>query len=153
MSRTDYETPQSFFEALNQEFNFDIDVCAYPHNAKCERYFTPGIDGLKQEWRGTCWMNPPYDKTIGSWMQKAYESSQVGATVVALIQGRSTDTKLWHDYVMKASEIRFIRDRLHFGRDGVFKRANISSVVVVFRPFCAGPPVVSSISNEQVSCL
>ncbi|MDR8423996.1 adenine methyltransferase, partial [Acinetobacter baumannii] len=53
-NRTDvWSTPQDFFEKLDRVFNFDLDVCALPENAKCERYFTPEIDGLKQEWSGT----------------------------------------------------------------------------------------------------
>ena len=44
-------------------------------------------------------MNPPYGRGIGVWLQKAYESSQQGSTVVCLIPSR-TDTKGWHDYVI-----------------------------------------------------
>jgi len=93
-------------------------------------------------------MNRPYDKSIGLWLKKAYETSQSGYTVVWLIKGRSSDTKWWHDYVMKASEIRYIKDRLHFGINKIFNRANISSIVVVFRPFCQGPPRVYSINTK-----
>ena len=34
--------------------------------------------------------------------------------VVMLIPAR-TDTQYWHDYVMKADEIRFVRGRIKFG--------------------------------------
>ena len=41
-SKTDmWETPQDFFDALDQEFHFTLDVCATPENAKCARYYTP----------------------------------------------------------------------------------------------------------------
>jgi site-specific DNA-methyltransferase (adenine-specific) len=46
-------------------------------------------------------------------MDKAYEESLHGATVVALIPSR-TDTRYFHDYCMKASEIRFIKGRPKF---------------------------------------
>lgn len=108
-----WETPQELFDELNQKYNFDVDVCALPKNAKCANYFTPEIDGLKQEWIGTCWMNPPYGHEIGKWMQKAYKSSLAGATVVCLVPAR-TDTAWWHDYAMKG-KIEFIRGRLKFG--------------------------------------
>ena len=37
-SKTDlWETPQEFFDSLNNEFDFDLDVCAMPKNAKCKR--------------------------------------------------------------------------------------------------------------------
>ena len=36
-SKTDlWETPQEFFDRLNDEFGFDLDVCALPENAKCD---------------------------------------------------------------------------------------------------------------------
>ena len=74
-SKTDmWETPQDLFDRLDAIYRFDLDVCAVPENAKCERYFTPEIDGLKQDWSGTCWMNPPYGREIGKWVRKAYES-------------------------------------------------------------------------------
>ena len=52
-STTDlWETPQDFYDRLNDEFHFDLDPCALPDNAKCEKYFTPEDDGLKQDWQG-----------------------------------------------------------------------------------------------------
>jgi phage N-6-adenine-methyltransferase len=73
-SKTDmWETPKDLFEKLNSVHNFTLDVCAIKENAKCKKYFTPEIDGLKQEWKGTCWMNPPYGREIGKWVAKAYE--------------------------------------------------------------------------------
>lgn len=131
-SRSDeWATPQEFFDRLDAEFHFDIDVCATPENAKCPRYFTKEQDGLKQEWEGICWMNPPYGREISRWMKKAYESSQGGATVVCLIPSR-TDTKWWHEYVIgHASDVRFVRGRIRFsGKDP----APFPSAVVVYRP-------------------
>lgn len=125
-----WETPQNFFDELNAEFGFEVDVCATPENAKCARYFTPEQDGLAQEWTGTCWMNPPYGRQISKWVRKAYESAQKGATVVCLLPAR-TDTSWWHDYCMKG-EIRFVRGRLKFGNAS--ENAPFPSAVVVFRP-------------------
>lgn len=52
-SNTDqWATPQDFFNEVNKEFNFDVDVCALPSNAKCKVYFNPEQDGLKQSWGG-----------------------------------------------------------------------------------------------------
>ena len=70
----EWETPQKFFNELNKEFNFELDVCALPENAKCKQYYSPEQDGLKQEWKGVCWCNPPYGREIGKWVKKAYET-------------------------------------------------------------------------------
>jgi phage N-6-adenine-methyltransferase len=122
-----WPTPQSTFDALDREFGFETDVCAIASNAKCGHYFSPEMDGLAQDWRGVCWMNPPYGRSISKWMRKAYESSLQGSTVVCLVPAR-TDTAWWHDYAM-LGEIRFIRGRLQF--NGV-KDAPFPSAVVVF---------------------
>ena len=129
-SQTDnWETPQALFDKLNDEFHFDLDVCASLDNAKCKKFYTKEQDGLQQNWTGVCWMNPPYGKEIGKWLKKAYESSINGATVVCLIPSR-TDTAWWHDYVMKGT-IRFIRGRLKFGNSK--NSAPFPSAIVVFR--------------------
>ena len=94
---TEWATPQPFFDTLNAEFHFTLDVAAQPGNAKCPRFFTPrGDDGLAQPWVGeVCWLNPPYGSTIGAWMAKAYASTLEGSTVVCLVPAR-TDTRWWH---------------------------------------------------------
>lgn len=130
-SATDlWATPQEFFDRLDAEFHFVLDVCATSENAKCAAYYTKELDGLAQPWFGTCWMNPPYGRTIGQWMHKAWNESQAGATVVCLVPAR-TDTAWWHDYAM-AGEIRFIRGRLKFG--GHKNSAPFPCAVVIFRP-------------------
>lgn len=111
-----WSTPKSLFAALDAEFGFTLDPCASAENATVERFFTKDDDGLAQDWDGVVFMNPPYGRTIGRWVEKAYRESLRGAVVVCLIPAR-TDTAYWHDYVMRASEVRFIRGRLHFGGD------------------------------------
>lgn len=124
-----WETPQDLFDKLNAEFHFDLDVCALPENAKCEKYYTPEDDGLSQPWNGVCWCNPPYGRTIGKWVQKAYETFAGGGTVVMLLPAR-TDTKWFHEYIYNKAEIRFIKGRLKFGNSK--NAAPFPSMIVVF---------------------
>ena len=129
-SKTDlWATPQDFFDKLNSQHGFELDVCATPDNAKCANYFTEEQDGLSQEWQGVCWMNPPYGREIGKWMKKAYESSLSGATVVCLVPSR-TDTKWWHSYAIKG-DVEFIKGRLKFG--GSKNSAPFPSAIITFK--------------------
>ena len=109
--RQDWETPDSIFDPLNEEFGFTIDVCANDANAKCKDYFSEEDNALEQEWNGVCWMNPPFGEQ-GKWVKKAYESSESGAIVVCLLPAR-TNTNWWHEYCMKG-EVRFIKGRPKF---------------------------------------
>lgn len=140
----EWATPQDFFDRLDAEFQFTLDPCATAENAKVSVYFTAADDGLSRDWSGhRAYVNPPYGKTIGRWVQKACESARAGgALVVALIPSR-TDTAWWHEHVMGAEEIRFVRGRLRFG-DGSGVAPFPSAVVVWRAEGSSGPPVVSS---------
>lgn len=63
-NRMDWETPNDFFEELNQEFHFTLDACASKENAKCENYFSVEDNALVQKWTGTVFCNPPYGRQI-----------------------------------------------------------------------------------------
>ena len=91
-------------------------------------------------------MNPPYGSEIKHWVKKAYEESQKHMTlVVALIPAR-TDTKYWHDYCMKASEIMFVKGRLKFG-NGKGSAPFPSAVVVFGDDTILQPPAVRAIDR------
>jgi phage N-6-adenine-methyltransferase len=128
--RGDWATPQDLFDLLNDEFDFDLDVCAMPWSAKCARYFTPDDDGLSQVWEGRCFMNPPYGRDIGAWVEKADASAGNGdAEVVVCLLPARVDTDWWWNYC-RFGHIRFLRGRLHFddGEDA----APFPSAVVIF---------------------
>ena len=97
-----WSTPKEVYDALNAEFKFTDDPCPLM-----------GTGGLIRSWGTSVFVNPPYSD-IKKWCKKAYSESLEGKTVVMLIPSR-TDTYYWHDYIMKAKEIRFIKGRLKMG--------------------------------------
>ena len=140
-SSDDWPTPQDFYDDLDREFSFTLDPCSYEKNHKCASYFTAEDDGLSQHWGGhKVFMNPPYGRTIGKWMAKAYESCiKDGSLVVCLVPSR-TDTNWWHSYAMRG-EIRFVKGRLKFG--GHKNSAPFPNAIVIFRP--ANPSYVDEL--------
>lgn len=125
-----WETPQWFFDVVNKEFKFDLDVCAFKESAKCDKYFTPEDNALIQDWKGMCWMNPPYGREIGKWIKKASEEViKHDSVVVALLPSR-TDTKWFHDYIYEKAEVRFLKGRLKFGN--AVNSAPFPSMLVIF---------------------
>lgn len=145
--RQDWETPQEFFDALDREFHFVLDVAATRGNAKCKNFFTEEDNGLEQNWggieqingpfpntlarTGAVWCNPPCSKQLGKWVKKASEESKKGVTVVMLIPSR-TETRWFHDYIYNKDnvEIRFVKGRIRFSGSSV--NAPFPSMVVVF---------------------
>jgi hypothetical protein len=115
-----WETPDNVYSDLDNEFHFDFDPC---HKESV-------WDGCYIEWGKSNFVNPPYGHSLGKWLKAGYEESLRGKTVVFLIPSR-TDTRWWHDYVMKADEIRFIKGRLKF--KGATNSAPFPSCVVIFK--------------------
>ncbi len=126
-----WATPQSFFNHLNAEFNFDLDPCADDTNHKCDLYFTKEQDGLAQNWGGHCvFCNPPYGREVGKWVEKGFRTNrEYGNTVVMLLPAR-TDTKWFHEFIYHKADVRFVRGRLKFGNSN--NPAPFPSMVVVF---------------------
>lgn len=134
-SETDeWSTPQDLFDEFDRVYGFELDVSATPENTKCGRFYTKDDDGLRQEWHSSsrvAWMNPPYGRTIGAWVEKAYRESQEGMTIVCLLPAR-TDTAWFHEWVAGKAELTFLRGRLKFG--GHQSNAPFPSLVAVYRP-------------------
>jgi phage N-6-adenine-methyltransferase len=128
----EWATPPDLFARLDARFcPFDLDPCANPENATCQRFFTRADNGLAQPWTGRVFMNPPYGREIGAWVRKAWEAVESGAAelVVCLVPAR-VDTKWWHTYAARG-EFEFLPGRLRFG--GAENGAPFPSAVVVFR--------------------
>ena len=148
--RQDWATPQAFFDLVDAEFGFTLDAAADDTNAKCATYLTEEDDALTHQWRGVVWCNPPYGRALRGFVEHGYRCAQAGATVVMLIPAR-TDTAYWHDYVMRAAEVRLIRGRLVFGTGEARANAPFPSALVVFRPGLSGPPVVTSTARGALT--
>ena len=116
-----WATPEALYRDLDAEFHFTYDPCPLTVNGWSH-------DGLKAPWSGNrVFCNPPYGRGIERWLAKASEAE----IAVYLLPAR-TDTAWWHDWAMKADEIRFLRGRLKFGESK--NSAPFPSVILVYRP-------------------
>ncbi len=135
----DWATPQSFVNLVEKKMNlkFDLDVCAYNHTTKAKKWFTEQDDALTKEWKGNCWMNPPYGQAIPIWLNYAYEQSQKhGSTIVCLVPAR-TDTVWFHNAAGRGTLI-LLKGRISFerahGKDTEHKPGAFGSMLIVFGP-------------------
>ena len=127
----EWATPQHIFDELNNEFGFDLDVCANESNHKCNDYYSIEDDGLSKDWSGRrVFCNPPYSN-IAEWVKKAFYETKNNNTLVVLLIPSRTDTKYFQNYIYNRSEIRFIKGRLKFGNSK--NSAPFPSMIVIFR--------------------
>tara|TARA_R100000655_G_scaffold60618_1_gene98964 strand:+ start:888 stop:1388 length:501 start_codon:yes stop_codon:yes gene_type:complete len=148
-SSTEWSTPESFFKRLDDEFIFTLDLCATEDNALCDAFVDKEEDCLSVEWdwvahephRYTAWMNPPWGRGVGKFVQRAYEQSRKYSLRVVCLLPANTDTRWWRDWVWRASEVRFVTGRLHFVcEDGRTGPCPTGACVVVFDSRVGGPP-------------
>lgn len=101
-------TPPDLLAALG---TFNLDPCA-PIAAPwptAERHFTITENGLRQEWDGRVWLNPPYS-TAARWLARLADHGHGTALIFA-----RTETRMWFEHVWHhASGVLFLRGRLHF---------------------------------------
>lgn len=132
--KEDWEPPDQYFEELNEEFHFDIDVAASHENAKLPRYFTKENNALTQRWEGNVFCNPPYGRDLRKWVEKAHKEylRDPNRVIVFLIPSR-TDTSYWHDFIFDKATVRFLRGRLKFEVEGEPKdAAPFPSALVIY---------------------
>ena len=100
-----WATPQSLYDDLNKEFNFDFDPC--PLNAQ--------FNGLNIEWGNSNFVNPPYSRKLKeAFIIKSIEQQKKNKRSVLLLPV-STSTKVFHEYILpNKKEIRFLRGRIAF---------------------------------------
>lgn len=107
----EWYTPPHVFEKL--DLMFDLDPCS-PLSGPlpwipAQRFFTVADDGLSSDWEGRVWLNPPYGRDIGRWLQRLADHGNG----VALLFAR-TDTEWFHRFAPLATRVCFIRKRLEF---------------------------------------
>lgn len=127
----EWSTPQTIFDELNKEFNFDLDPCSTNINHKTPLYYTANDNGLIKDWSNhKVFVNPPYSN-IKEWVKKSFYEGHKDNTLVVLLIPARTDTRYFHDYILHRAEIRFIKGRLKFGDSD--NSAPFPSMVVIFR--------------------
>ena len=69
-------------------------------------------DGLRQTWRGTVFVNPPFSR-LKKWAAKCAAEGAIGAEVILLLAAR-TDTVAWHEHIASATLVCLWRGRIRF---------------------------------------
>jgi hypothetical protein len=103
-------TPREVIGALGP---FDLDPCSPLPDRRpwptAARHLDLTDDGLRTEWTGRVWCNPPY-ATAARWLARMADHNHGTALIFA-----RTETRAWHDHVWaRATGVLFIKGRLRF---------------------------------------
>lgn len=130
MLKDEWLTPPEILRALGK---FDLDPCApirRPWDTATHHY-TVEDNGLEQPWHGRVWLNPPYGRETGVWLNRLADHGEGTALIFARTETDMFFREVWE----KASALLFLRGRLHFHHvDGAKAKSNAGapSVLVAY---------------------
>lgn len=133
----DWITPRVFIERLGP---FDLDPCAAdPRPWDCARYNIPkSLDGLRYNWKGRVWLNPPFDREAAKWVTALAEHGNG----ITLLHAR-TETKWFAALWRSANAILFLKQRISFHYpDGSLPARNSGA-----------PPILAAFGEQNVQIL
>lgn len=113
-------TPAEYIEAARAVLGkIDLDPASNEiaqATVKATRYFTAQTDGLKQDWTGRVWLNPPYHRDLlPGFVAKLVAEVEAKRTVAAImLTNNSTDTEWFAKAVSAAAAICFTHGRVNF---------------------------------------
>lgn len=127
-------TPPHIYKSLG---DFDLDPCGHESNKTAKKLIVLPNCGLKSEWFGRIWLNPPYGPATKIWLDKM-EKHNFGT---ALVLSR-TDTKWFHKACKKAKALLFLEGRINHLKPGMVEysknsSATCGSVLIAFGNFDA----------------
>ena len=139
----EYYTPSNVVQLAKQVAHvesFDLDPAsshvANSHNNIAQHYFCKKQDGLKQEWYGDVFINPPYSSSSGNtslWINKALECYQTGKISSITMLLRDASGTKYFDTASKNFAACYLKDRLRFWTpDGVCPRLSRDKHVLVY---------------------
>ena len=105
LGRDDWQTPPAVFDPIHAAFGFTLDASARDGQAaRVPLFISPEEDALVLPWASKLeavppaarrvWLNPPYGRDVGAWVDRAAGQAATGLAVVVLIMA-NTDTEYW----------------------------------------------------------
>lgn len=116
----EWYTPKLYIELAREVLgNIDLDPASNANAqavVRADKIYTIETDGLKQQWNGNVWLNPPYAQpAIGHFVNKLIEEVSAGHTAAAILLTHNyTDTSWFQSAAESCSAICFTRGRIGF---------------------------------------
>ncbi len=149
----EWYTPVEYIKAAREVMKvIDLDPASNlkaNETVKATRYYTAEDDGLKQEWTGRVWMNPPYATgLITKFCEKMAHHYTEGTIEEAIILvNNATETSWFYSLIALAGAVVFPRNRVKFltlegklgaplqGQALIYLGENAEEFLKVFRQF------------------
>ena len=106
-ARDFWETPQHFWDLLDEQYSFTFDCCAEPFNKKTINYSDNFEVQIKVPIDNSCWMNPPFSKA----KEMFTHFFRVVKKGVAIYRCDNFETTLWQNIIFPNVDWIFILNK------------------------------------------
>jgi ParB family chromosome partitioning protein len=116
----EWVTPPQYLDAARAVLGgIDLDPASCilaQETVQAKQYYTREEDGLKQEWKGRVWLNPPYSAdAVEAYINKLLHHVDTGAVTAGIVLcNNASDTKWYHSLLKSAAAICVVRGRIAF---------------------------------------
>ncbi|MEO5351226.1 MAG: ParB N-terminal domain-containing protein [Magnetococcus sp. YQC-3] len=138
----EWYTPAEWIELARSAMgSIDVDPASNAtaqHTVQAAEWYDQERDGLKHNWPGNVWLNPPYARgLIDLFIDKLVAQFQSGTTkqAVVLVDNR-TDTRWFHILCSAASAVAFTKGRVNFYNETVESSSPTNGSVFVYLGPC-----------------
>lgn len=144
----EWYTPKWLFDELGIDFDLDP---ASPHDHEshvpAQTKYTIFDDGLSKDWFGRVWMNPPYGRETGKWMERFAQHGNG----ICLVFSR-TDTAWFQDVMKKADATLLVRGRIEFvpGHENKHKKSRCGAGTALFAFGFASEQALAKLSDRGI---
>lgn len=117
---SEWYTPQEYVDAVREAMGgIDTDPCSCNSAnsvVQADNFYDEADDGLRQEWHGRVFVNPPYgDGTVDAFAAKLLGEIAAGRTTQAVfLVNNCTETKWFQSLISQAAAVCFPRGRISF---------------------------------------
>lgn len=102
-------TPLPLIQSLGE---FDLDPCGFHGHKTAKQLIVLPEDGLKANWHGRVWLNPPYGKNTHLWLEKLKNHGNGVALIFARLETKWIQPYLVNGFFQLRGRIRFLNENM-----------------------------------------
>lgn len=95
---------------VNSLGKFDLDPCGFLNHKTADKIIQLPNDGLKSNWIGRVWLNPPYGKEQQNWLSKMHMHGSGIALIFARLETKWIQPFLSNGFFQIEGRIKFLRE-------------------------------------------
>lgn len=134
----EWYTPEEYIQPFRDMVGgIDVDPasCEFANRqVKAKRFYSIDADGLKKQWKGNVWLNPPYGAgAVEPFIDKVIQEMDAGRIKhIAVLVNNATETKWFQRLLANAQAVCFLASRIKFLKPSAETNSPLQGQVICY---------------------